>query len=260
MRLATSLALFALPLAGCLVQPPPRAVHTTSSPPPAAYKNPAFDHTAEELEAKITHHTTGYTKESTAIQGRLEAFREVPMKLRRGRCYFVVVRLGEGATFSDHAKRGVVFLFHNGDRGMEVNGGPGIHGPGGVASGGCPQADADATFDLQANWGRAMDKSKIHELGEGPYTIELYSKAVSDGELAARKADEDRQIAESRRFQEEERRRAADRASRGCRKCQDDFTVCIADYRRNASRATCERERDSCAFREARVSSYRDCR
>lgn len=260
MRAHLAVATFALAAAACFpAAAPPRPAHTTAAPAPA-YKNPAFDHSGAELDELVTKQTAGYTKESTVVQGRLERFQTVPVAMRRGRCYKVVVRLGEGAQFSEHAKKGVVFLFHNGDRGMEVNGGPGIHGPGGVASGGCPQADAAATFDLQANWGRATDKSRIHELGEGDYTIELWSKAVSDSELAARKADEDRQIEESRRFQEEERRKNAERHERGCRKCQDQFLECVADYRRHATRATCERERDSCAFREARASSYRDCR
>ncbi|HSQ65849.1 MAG TPA: hypothetical protein VLM85_21655 [Polyangiaceae bacterium] len=236
---------------GAAYQPPPRP----------AYHDPSFDHSPGELDGFIVENTRGFTKEGPAASGRLEAFEPLPVTLRRGRCYRMVLRLDEGAAFSELARRGVAFIYRNGDRGMEVNGGPGLHGPtGGVASGGCPQQTAHATFDMIANWGSAVDKSHIHELGTGGFTLQLYSKAVSDKELAARKADEDEQIAESDRFRAEEQRKQRERVTRGCQVCQQKRLDCIADWRRGASRETCEREYDSCVFSEAGLASGRDCR
>lgn len=234
---------------------------TYQPPPQPAYHDPAFDHPPAELEDFIAKNTQGFTKEGPSVSGQLEAFQPLPVTLKRGRCYRMVLRLDEGAAFSDRARRGVAFLYHNGDRGMEVNGGPGLHGPtGGVASGGCPQQTAHATFDMIANWGSAVDKSHIHELGTGGFTLQLYSKAVSDKELAARKADEDEQLAESERFRAEEEQKQRDRVTRGCHVCQQKRLDCIADWRRGASRETCEREYDSCVFSEAGLASGRDCR
>ena len=57
----------------------------------------------------------------------------------------------------------------------------------------------------------------------------------------------------------EEERKKRDRIVRGCSECNQRYVECIADWRRGASRATCERERDSCAFTEAGLASARDC-
>jgi hypothetical protein len=232
----------------------------TAAAPRPAYHDRAFDVPASDLDAFVTKQTEGYAKVGAPIATRLDGFEPVPVRLERGRCYRMVIRLDPGASFSELARRGVAFVYHNGDRGMEVNGGPGIHGPtGGVASAGCPQQSAHATFDIIANWGSAMDKSHVHELGTGGVTLQLYAKRVDARKLAELKADEDRQIAEAEAFKREEARKARMRFVRGCRVCQQRYTECLADWRRGASRATCRREYDSCAFEEAGLASAMDC-
>jgi hypothetical protein len=226
---------------------------------PPAYHDRAFD-APGDLDTFVATETAGFVKEGALVSGRLDGFMPVPVTLQRGRCYRMVVRLEPGATFSEHARRGVAFVYHNGDRGMEVHGGPGIHGPmGGVASAGCPQQTAQAQFDIVANWGSAMDKSRVHDLGSGGVTMQLYSKPIDSGGLARLQADENRQIAEAEAFKREEERKKRLRVSRGCNECNQRYVECIADWRRGASRATCERERDSCAFTEAGLASARDC-
>jgi hypothetical protein len=236
------------------------AAATTAAHPRVAYHDRAFDTPASELDGFIAEQTAGYAKEGAPIHARLDGFEPVPVALKRGRCYRMVVRLDDGASFSAFARRGVVFVYHNGDRGMEVNGGPGIHGPtGAVASAGCPQANAAATFDIIANWGSAMDKSHVHDLGTGGVTLQLYAKRIGAAGLARLKADEERQIAESEAFKREEQRKARRRFERGCRVCEQRYVECIADWRRGASRQTCAQERDTCAFEEAGLASARDC-
>ena len=236
---------------------PPRTTMAQAQP---AYHDRAFDAPAGDLERFVATETTGFTKEGAPLESRLKGFQPVPVTLQRGRCYRMVVRLAPDASFNEHARRGVAFVYHNGDRGMEVHGGPGIHGPmGGVASAGCPQQTAHAVFDITANWGSAMDKSRVHDLGSGGVTMQLYSKPIDNGGLARLQADENRQIAESEAFKREEERKKRDRVVRGCSECNQRYVECIADWRRGASRATCERERDSCAFTEAGLASARDC-
>lgn len=235
------------------------APRTTMAQAQPAYHDRAFD-APGDIDTFIATQTTGFVKEGAPIDARLDTFVPVAVTLQRGRCYRMIVKLAEGASFSERARRGVAFVYHNGDRGMEVHGGPGIHGPmGGVASAGCPQATAHATFDIIANWGSAMDKSHVHELGSGAITMQLYSKSIDQAGLARLQADENRQIAEADAFKREEERKKRDRITRGCSECNQRFVECIADWRRGASRATCERERDSCAFTEAGLASARDC-
>lgn len=254
--LATSplVAFLALSTGCAAFSPVPSSTYSARAA--AAWHNPAFDQTRDDREAAIAKSTAGFTKAGDVKTGKLESFQPVPISMKRGRCYTMVLRLDDGAAFSAHARQGVGFTYLNGDRGMTVNGGPGVVGPGGVGSGGCPQADANATFDLQAISGSAFDKSHIHELGTGGYSLELYEKPISDAQLAALRADEHRQIEEQKRFQEEEDRKKAARASTGCRRCQDDAVMCVAQ---TGNRNACERERDSCAFREAGLSNYRQC-
>jgi hypothetical protein len=223
------------------------------------YHNPAFDKSKDDLEQAITEHTKGFTAEGAPIKGTLDGFEPVPLKLKRGKCYKMVIRLADDAEYSKRAKKGISFVYAKVD-GYDVNGGPGIVGPGGVASAGCPQHDAAPVFDIQAIWGSATDKSKIHHLGKGGFTAQLYSKSVSDKELAARQADTERQIKESEEFAQQEKARAQQRVDKACNRCGRERTDCIADFRRGASRETCRREYDSCLFREGGSAATAACR
>jgi hypothetical protein len=148
----------------------------------------------------------------------------------------MVLRLEPNAQFSPHARQGISFIYTGVDGYPQVNGGPGIAGPGGVGSSGCLQQRApNAAFDLQATFGSALDPSRIHDLGRGGYTLQLYSKKISDKELAAIQADMQRQIAEQEAFERQE-----------CNQCAAQLSSCNADWRRGASRSTCEREYTEC--------------
>jgi hypothetical protein len=226
----------------------------------ATYHDPRFDKSSADLDALVAEQTKDYTPDGLPQAGKLEAFRPHPMPLKRGKCYTIVLRLDPGATFSDHAKKGISFLYTGVDGFHGVNGGPGIVGPGGVGSAGCPQADAEsARFELQAYFGSAMDKSRVHELGTGGYTLQLYSKPISDERLTAIKADMNRQVQEQREFAAQERAREDMRALRGCAICERKFNNCIADWRRGASRSMCESDFRSCTFHEAGIQGSRQC-
>jgi hypothetical protein len=166
--------------------------------------DPRFLHSAEELEAFVAEHTEGYEAEGDPTTGTLHDFEPIPLEMKRGKCYRIVIRLDEGAKFGEHARRGVAFKYVSSGY-PTVNGGPGVHGPGAVASGGCPQTDRAANFDMIANWGSALSKERIHELGTGGFTAQIYTKSISEADLNKRAEETKRQLEESRRFNEEYR-------------------------------------------------------
>ena len=204
-----------------------------------------FGHTEAERDAFIAEHTAGYEAAGEPIAGKLESFATVPVKLERGKCYMMVLRLDPAATFSEHAKAGISFLYHT-TSGVEINGGPGIHGKGGLGSGGCPLQSTDAQFDVQAYLGSAMDKSRVHELGTGAYTLQLMTKTITEEELAALEADQKRQIEESERFQREQ-------TAKACAVCRDEYLECLAE---GGEKFSCQGRRDSCVSRHYGGHSY----
>lgn len=200
--------------AGCSFLPGFSNKQASSRPSPSAAPtpppdDPKFDHSAEELDAFLEEQTEGYEELGKPIDGTLDAFEPLEVKMKRGKCYRFVIRLADDAAFGEHARKGVAFKYESGSY-PTVMGGPGVYGPGAVASGGCPQSDRVAVFEMYANWGSAMDKSRLYELGKGGFTAQLYAKTITEAELAKQQADTERQLEESRRFNEEYRRKEAE--------------------------------------------------
>jgi hypothetical protein len=235
-------------VASCIagVQPPPPHV---SGPQPGA----EFTRSPAELEQTIAKAIDGFTPADEPWHGTLESFTPTPLALQRGQCYVVVLRLDPGATFSAHAQRGLGFVFLGAGypRHIDVDGGPGVAGPGGAGAAGCPQNDVATAFDLQARWGLLNDRSHIHDLGRGGYTAQLYSKPISDDELRAQRREVDHQIAAGRAQDARDQERAATQLIRACTACHAAYLACIADWRRGATRDTCERELDDCVSMSA---------
>ena len=217
--------------------------------PPPPRENPQFAHTQAELEAFVAKWLAGYVG-APKRTGTLETFAPIEVRLLRGRCYMMSLQLAPGAQFSPHAKRGISFVYQPVGAGTQINGGPGIHGPGGLGSAGCPQASGLYTFDIQAHWGSAMDKSKIHDLGTGGYTLQLFSKPVSDQKLGEQAADTRRQIAESEQFKRDSIRNT-------CVRCSQEKDECLEGRRRPFS-GSCVSEFRSCLSRGS-VYNQADC-
>lgn len=59
---------------------------------------------------------------------------------------------------------------------------------------GCVLADGTYDFDVQAARGNSMHVSRSHDLGNGPVLLELFSKQLSEAELAAESADNEREV------------------------------------------------------------------
>lgn len=239
---------------GALVPPVP-----TYSPPSAADQNEAFaksmgyptQHSEEELQAFLDKNLEGYQKEGKPIEGTLDAPSHVPLELKRGKCYFIVLRLGEGAKYSDKARAGYRFDFEPKGGGSQISGGPGIHGPGGAGSAGCPQQNGAYNFIL-----RTMVGASESDLGSGPITLQLYSKPISEKQLANLKADEERQIAESERFKAEQEAKENERARTGCSTCDARYQGCRGAGR---SPSSCQSDYRSCAFEQVGPSWMSKC-
>lgn len=257
---ATSMffAVFVVSLTGCFSGIVPTA--PTYNPPSEAQQSEAFassmghptKHSPEELEAFLAKHLEGYKPEGKPMDETLDDGVRVPVELKRGKCYYMVLKLGEGATYSDKARAGYRFDYDPKGAGTNISGGPGIHGPGGAGSAGCPQANGAYEFVL-----RNIVGATESGLGSGPITLQLYSKPVSEKELAALKADTDRQIAESERFRQEEEAKQAQRASAGCAACEGRYQGC-----RGAGRtvSSCQSDFRSCAFERVGSSWPSACR
>ncbi len=197
---------------GCFLPSNQGAPATATAPTAESYPpDPSFDHSPDEAEAFIARETEGYAPVGAPVEARLEAFQPWQVQLQRGYCYRMAVRLVPGSQISEHARRGISFVYSAPGE-PEVHGGPGFHGPGAVASAGCPQRDHAATFDMRAIFGSATDQSRVHDLGTGKLVAQLLQKPITEEELAAQEAERQRQIAESERFareQEERERQAA---------------------------------------------------
>jgi hypothetical protein len=228
------------------------ATHTNAAPA-VDYVAEGFEKTSGDLEESVGKATHDYAVDGQAVKGELATFKQQAFKMKRGKCYVLVMRLGADAEFSTHARKGIGLLFTGVDTGIDsfnagvvTNGGPGIIGPGGHATAGCPQADSNVTFDMQAIWGSAMDKSRIHDLGKGTYALQLYSKSVTEQELVTRKQGMQKSLDEGDAFQRRYEAEQAERTRNRCSECAQKKLECIADWRRNASRDRCESDYRFC--------------
>ena len=77
--------------------------------PPDPYAKPEFSQGAEVLEQRVSELTGDYAV-AGQYPGTLEDFKALELELVRGKCYVLVLRLGEGASFGPHARRGVAVI------------------------------------------------------------------------------------------------------------------------------------------------------
>ena len=230
MRRSAALAFAALALAACARPAPPPPKPHASAPP---RDNPDLAYSAAELDAFARDYVQGY--EATGkLSAKLESFEPLTVNVERGRCYRIVFRFGDDVTLSAKARRRLsTGVLVPGDKGTIM--GSKIHGPGGVAPAGCPQTSGAAKIDLfpagSEEWRRE------HDLGQGTVSFEIWSKPVSDAELAAMAQDTERQ-----------RQAARESEKQGCAQCRREKDLCL-DGRRRPTTGSCVSDYDSCVFR-----------
>jgi hypothetical protein len=168
----------------------------------------------EALEQAIARTTRDFQPAGDPVERRLEAPEPLTVQGTKGSCYVVVMRLGAGAAWGRGAEAGLRFRFttptHPGF------GGPGLIGPGAVASLGCAEADGPITLTMSPMVG-------ADPIGQGPLATQVWTHRLTDAEAVDREADKQRQAADVARFKEEQDRAAAN----GCVMCSARFQGCV---------------------------------
>ena len=165
--------------------------------------------TPDELDQAVAVQTDKFKRAGRTGVMQLHAPEPFAFDGKEGTCYTVVMRLGAGAAWGpagDYMK----FDFQRPE--IAGTGGPGVVGPGAVASVGCAKSSGPITLNLAS-------MIEGDQLGTGPLEMELYSRVLTRAEKQQLEEDERRQIAEQREFARQseidaERRRADDERRR----------------------------------------------
>jgi hypothetical protein len=201
--------------------------------PPAGREDPNLRFSAAELDAFAADYVRGYDSPVHA-SARLDGFSPVSIEVARGRCYRLVYRLAGGATLSAAAQRRLTVAVRSPGSDSSIITSK-IHGPGGVASAGCPKQSGTAKIDLFAQGSEEWQAA--HDLGSGEVTLDVYAKPVSEAELSAQVADDARQ---------DEAARAATQKS--CAACRREKDLCL-DGKRQPATGSCVSDFDACVMR-----------
>jgi hypothetical protein len=165
-----------------------------------------------ELEQTIEVQTKDFKKTGRSGELRLEAPEPFVFDGVNGTCYTVVIRLADGAAWGLGAEAGLRFDFQRPE--IAGSGGPGVVGPGAVASVGCAEATGPIRLTMAPMFG-------TDAIGQGAVKLQLYSHVQSRAEKQQREADKRRQIAEQEAFAAQEREREAQREEQSRRDRQE---------------------------------------
>jgi hypothetical protein len=250
----SALALLVISTAGCFAVPGasgPASSAEISSQQRAAFAQSMGYPTKkspQELEAAIAQQTKGFVpRASKRSEGRLEAPLALTIEGVERTCYTVVLRLGASAHWGLGAEAGLRFDFQSPT--SKGSGGPGLIGPGAVASVGCAEANGPIVLTMAPLVG-------TDPIGQGPFTLELWSRTLTKEEVDHLQADKQRQIAEQREFAAREAAKQEQRETRGCAKCDARYQGCIGGGRGSA---VCRQEYGSCAFEEVGANYLSAC-
>lgn len=153
--------------------------------------------TGADLEQAIAAQTAKYKRVKQSGTLQLQAPSPFTFDGVDGTCYTVVLRLAADAKW-DIAGDYTKFDFQRPD--TAGSGGPGVIGPGAIASVGCAKASGPITLTMAS----MIDGDRI---GFGDAKVELYARVLTRAEKKAMEEDERRQIAEQQEFARRERER-----------------------------------------------------
>jgi hypothetical protein len=145
---------------------------------------------ADDLDRTIAEQTQNFKQTGRTGETRLEAPEPFTFDGVSGTCYTVVMHLGDGATWGV-AGDALKFDFKRPEIGG--SGGPGVVGPGAVASVGCAESTGPITLTMAPML--AGDP-----IGQGPVKMQLYTHVLTRAEKQHLEEDKQRQIAEQRDF------------------------------------------------------------
>ncbi len=168
--------------------------------------------TDADLERTIAEQTAKYKRSGRSGQMLLQSPEPFTFDGTEGTCYTVVMRLEGDATW-DIAGDYTKFDFRRPE--IAGSGGPGVVGPGAVASVGCAKSNGPITLTMAS----MIEGDRI---GFGPAKLELYTRVLTRAEKKAMEEDERRQIAEQQEFARRERAREEQRRQEEARRREDD--------------------------------------
>lgn len=157
--------------------------------------------TGADLEKTIAEQTAKFKRTGRSGQMLLQSPEPFTFDGVADTCYTVVMRLDGDAKW-DIAGDYTKFDFQRPD--TAGSGGPGVVGPGAVASVGCAKASGPITLTMAS----MVEGDRI---GFGPLKLELYSHVLTRAEKKALEEDERRQIAEQQELARQERERERQR-------------------------------------------------
>jgi hypothetical protein len=194
--------------------------------------------TAADLQALIDQQLSTYKPAGRSGAGSLQTPGSFTIDGERHTCYKVVMHLADGAAWGAGAEAGLKFQFAGATgNGM---GGPGVRGPGAVASLGCADAAGTITMTMSPLFGS-------DPIGAGDYKLEVYSHQLREKEWADKRAAEQAEEARQQREIDEQRAADRDKAIAGCQRCDARYQGCIGagnDY------GTCQSRFSTCEFEE----------
>ncbi len=240
-------------LAACLPQPPvyqppdPGAIQEQQRQAFAKSAGYPTNHSAAELEAMIDQQTHTYRATGRRTSGRLDAPAPLQIEGLKGTCYKVVMRLAADARWDRGAEAGLRFDFTSPTG--NGSGGPGVKGPGAVASVGCAEASGPIMLTMAPLIG-------AEPIGHGDYVLELYSKHLTQKEQQELAADKERQIREQEEFSRAEAQKRHDQAVAGCATCDARYQGCIGAGRPDH---TCRQDYSSCTFEQVGADAASAC-
>jgi hypothetical protein len=168
--------------------------------------------TQADLDRTIAEQTAKYKRSGRSGEMLLQSPAPFTFDGTEGTCYTVVMRL-EGDAKWDIAGDYTKFDFQRPEVGG--SGGPGVVGPGAVASVGCAKSSGPITLTMAS----MVEGDRI---GFGPAKLELYARVLTRAEKKAMEEDERRQIAEQQEFARQERERQDRQREEDARRREDD--------------------------------------
>jgi hypothetical protein len=155
-----------------------------------AARAPEFAKSRVDLEQEVSLATKGFEAVRPVIHGDLTN-PVTPMVHRADACLLAVIRLDEGASFSDRTKTwGLAVVFFEA-RQPRAGGELEAVGPGAIANVGCRlRAWSDPTLMLGVHDSYDPSDLKLEPIGSGGYTLQIFKRDMTRGEISQVRREE----------------------------------------------------------------------
>ncbi len=207
----------------------------------ASNVQPKLLYSRADLDVVLARETKGFGPVGKPHRLRLDVTKQIKFKAKKGYCYRVSVILDSDAVFAPDVMQYMPFTFIERGKAGTIDGGPGIHGPGGIGGAGCPYRNGSYRFQL--------GQRKHKKLGKGGYTAQVYARKISRKALAKLKRGEKELERKSEAFHRKYVRKQ-------CRSCKWEFQACMK--KRTNTLRHCKKEAYHDCLKPAHT--IRDCK